>query len=97
MVHHGSSKAFGSVAAPPRGDGWCGASGEKWECLMESVDLLFSKVAEIDRSQQQINANFDLSAQVMERVLQDQQTLTKQMEITGQAVVPLTLDRPPSC
>ena len=64
---------------------------------MESVDLLFSKVAEIDRSQQQINTNFDLSAQVMERVLQDQQTLTKQMEITGQAVARLTLDRPPSC
>ena len=54
---------------------------------MESVDLLFSKVAEIDRSQLQINTNFDLSAPVMERVLQDQQTLAKQMEITCQAVV----------
>ena len=44
-----------------------------------------------------MNAQLDLSAQVMERVLQDQQTLTKQMEITGQAVARLTLDRPPSC
>jgi len=58
----------------------------RWEHLMESVDLLFAKVGVIDHNQQQLNTQMDLSAQVVERMLRDQEALAKQMELTGQAV-----------
>jgi len=35
----------------------------------------------------------DLSTQLMDQILKDQQTLAKQMEITGQAVAQLSLNR----
>lgn len=65
----------------------------RWEHLMESVDLLFAKVGVIDHNQQQLNTQMDLSAQVVERMLRDQEALAKKMELTGQAVAQLTLDR----
>jgi len=46
----------------------------KWDHLNESIDLLFAKVGAIDRTQQQMSAQLDLSAQVMERIIQDQKT-----------------------
>ena len=67
----------------------------RWETLMESVDLLFAKVGVIDHNQKQLHTQMDLSAQIVERMLRDQESLAKHMELTGQAVARLTLDRPP--
>jgi len=67
----------------------------RWETLMESVDLLFAKVGVIDHNQKQLHTQMDLSAQIVERMLRDQESPAKQMELTGQAVACLTLDRPP--
>jgi hypothetical protein len=65
----------------------------RWDAMMESIDLLFAKVAAVDHVQQQMTTQLDISAQLMDQVLMDQQTLAKQMELTGQAVAPLNLNR----
>lgn len=60
---------------------------------MDSLDLLFAKVAEVDKNQARLETQFEMSMKVMEQVLIDQQTLAKQMEIIGQAVGRLTLNQ----
>ena len=65
----------------------------RWDAMMESIDLLFAKVAAVDHVQQQMTTQLDISAQLMDQVLMDQQTLAKQMELTGQAVAQLNLNR----
>lgn len=60
---------------------------------MENLDLLFTKVAEIDKNQNKMDTRFDVSARVMEQMLLDQQTLAKQLEATGQALAKLTLNQ----
>jgi ribosomal protein S12 methylthiotransferase accessory factor YcaO len=65
----------------------------RWDSMMESIDLLFAKVADVDRVQQQMTTQLDISAQLMDQVLRDQQTLAKQMEITGQVVAQINLNR----
>jgi hypothetical protein len=56
---------------------------DRWSRMTESIDLLFSRVAGIDRTQQHMASQLDLSTKVMDQVLQDQQTLAKQMEVTS--------------
>ena len=58
----------------------------RWDTMMESIDLLFAEVADVDRVQQQMATQLDISAQLIDQVLKDQQALAKQMEIMGQAV-----------
>ena len=65
----------------------------RWDAMMESIDLLFAEVAAVDHVQQQMTTQLDISAQLMDQVLMDQQTLAKQMELTGQAVAQLNLNR----
>lgn len=60
---------------------------------MQNLDLLFTKVAEIDRNQMKMDTRCDVSAKVMEQILLDQQTLAKQLEATSQAVAKLTLNQ----
>ena len=69
---------------------------EHWASVMESLDLLFAKVGSVENRQQKIEAQLDMSTSVLEQMLLDQQTLAKQMELTGQAVARLTLDRHPT-
>ena len=57
-----------------------------WDQMTESIDLLFSRVGNIERVQSQMSAQIDLSAQIMDQVLRDQITLAKQLETTGQTV-----------
>lgn len=47
------------------------------------LDLLFSKVGEIDQFQQKMDNQFDATTQVMEQMLGDHQLLSKQIEATG--------------
>ena len=61
-----------------------------WDQMTESIDLLFSRVGNIERVQSQMSAQIDLSAQIMDQVLRDQITLAKQLETTGQTVSRLT-------
>lgn len=64
---------------------------ERWDSIVESVDLLFSKFEDLDRNQQKMEAQFGVSSQVISQMLKDQQLLAKQLEATGQAVAQLTL------
>jgi uncharacterized protein involved in exopolysaccharide biosynthesis len=58
----------------------------RWEQITENMDILFAKVAEIDAKQQRLDTKVDMSTTVLEQMLKDQQLLTKQIDITGQAV-----------
>jgi len=62
---------------------------DRWSRMTESIDLLFSRVADIDRTQQHMASQLDLSTKVMDQVLQDQHTLAKQMEVTSTVVARL--------
>lgn len=68
-----------------------GRDDDRWDTVMENLDLLFSRVGEIDKGQQRLEAQVGLSGQVMEQMLKDQQHLAKHMDITDQAVAQLTL------
>jgi hypothetical protein len=45
--------------------------------MEESIDLLFAKVGEIDKTQQHVVAQLDISAPVMEQMLKDHTLLSK--------------------
>lgn len=66
---------------------------ERWETVMENLDLLFARVGEVDKNQQQVEATIDMSTKVIEQMLRDQQLMAKQIEATGQAVAQLTLQQ----
>jgi hypothetical protein len=57
------------------------------------MDILFAKVTEIDAKQQRFDTKVDMSTTVLEQMLKDQQLLSKQIDITGQAVAKLTLSQ----
>jgi len=59
---------------------------------MESLDLLFARVTDIGRDQQQIRAQLNHHTEVMEGYGQAQEVLARKMEVTGQAVAKLTTD-----
>ena len=63
-----------------------------WDSVMESLDLLFTKVATMENRQQRVETQLEVSARVMEQVLLDQQTLAKQLESIGNAVAQLTIN-----
>jgi len=69
------------------------AEDAHWDSVMESLDLLFTKVATMENRQQRVETQLDVLARVMEQVLLDQQTLAKQMESTGNAVAQLTINQ----
>ena len=53
------------------------AEDAHWDSVMESLDLLFTKVATMENRQQRVETQLDVSARVMEQMLLDQQTLAK--------------------
>jgi hypothetical protein len=63
--------------------------------MEESIDLLFSMVGEIDKTQQLMSNQIDISAQILVSVVKDQVMLARQLDAIRQAVARLTLDRPP--
>lgn len=66
---------------------------EHWAAVMSNLDILFSKVDEIDKIQQRLEATFDMSTKVVEQMLKDQQTMVKKIENIGQARAQLTLQQ----
>jgi len=66
---------------------------EHWDSVLESLDLLFTKVAVVENRQQRMETQIDVSTKLLEQMLLDQQTLAKQMETTGNAVAQLTMNQ----
>ena len=58
----------------------------RFDQVLESLDLLFVKVGQLDTTQQRMATQMDLGNQVMEQMLKDQQSLATQMEVAGQAI-----------
>ena len=63
-----------------------------WEQMMESLDLLFARVTDIGRDQQQIRAHLEHNSEVMAGYSTAQEILTRKVEATSQAVAKLTAD-----
>ena len=66
---------------------------EHWTQVNENFDLLFARVESLGVNQARLESQMNLGNQVMEQILKDQQTLAKQIEVTGDAVARLTLNR----
>ena len=67
----------------------------RWDRVSENFDLLFSRVEVIGANQHRLEAQMNLGNKVMEQILKDQQLLAKQIEVTGDVVARLMLDRSP--
>jgi flagellar biosynthesis/type III secretory pathway chaperone len=66
---------------------------EQWNHINESLDMLFNKVGVIETNQQKLDTRFDMTTKVFEQILKDQQSLAKQLEVTGNAVATLTINQ----
>ena len=64
-----------------------------WDSVLESLDLLFTKVAVVENRQQHMETQMDVSTKLLEQMLLDQQILAKQMKTTGNAVAQLTINQ----
>lgn len=53
---------------------------ERWGEVMESLDLLFAKVGEIENHQEKFEAKFEMSSGVLEQMLKDQHHLEARFE-----------------
>jgi hypothetical protein len=68
------------------------SNAERWDSTLESLDLLFAKVEEIERNQHKVEMKVDMSNKVVGRMIKDQQLMAKQLEATDQAIAKLTID-----
>lgn len=69
---------------------------EKWDEVMEHLDLLFAKVGNMEQKQEALGG---ITSKVLDQLLQGQQRMSKQIEANGQAIAKLTLNQnnsPPS-
>nr|CAB3465589.1 unnamed protein product [Digitaria exilis] len=58
---------------------------ERWEQVLENMDLLFAQVGDIAANQQTMAAQISVSTKVMEQMIADQKLLNKRIDATGQA------------
>lgn len=65
----------------------------KLDRLMQSVDLLFSKIEDLHITQQQMQVKLDVNSKAVDLSMREQQVLAQQLEATGQAVAKLTVDQ----
>ena len=68
------------------------AEDTHWDQVMESLDLLFARVTDIGRDQQQIRAQLGHHMEVLEGYGQTQEVLTHKVDVTSQVVAKLTSD-----
>jgi hypothetical protein len=59
--------------------------------MMESIDLLFTKVTDMESHQNKMDAKMDMSNKVLEQMIKDQEKLSTQIAATGQAVADLRM------
>lgn len=60
---------------------------------MQSLDLLFARVEDIDKTQHQIQVKQELGARTMEQLIKDQAMLARRMEATEKAVAHMRMDQ----
>lgn len=48
-----------------------------WDRVMQSLDLLFARVDNIDKTQNQLRAGQEMGVQAMEKVIRDQALLAR--------------------
>lgn len=63
---------------------------ERWDTVMESLDLVFAKLGDLSKGQQKMEVQYEVNGQVISQMIKDQQLLAKQLESTGQAVAQLS-------
>jgi len=68
------------------------AEDTHWDQVMESLDLLFARVTDIGRDQQQIRAQLGQHTDVLQGYAQAQEVLTQKVDAASQAVAKLTPD-----
>ena len=66
---------------------------DRWDEVMESLDLLFTRVTDMGTAQHQLKTQVEHSHHLMDQFGKDQQILQQQMAATGQAVANLTLEQ----
>ena len=62
---------------------------EHWTQVNENFDFLFARVESLGVNQARLESQMNLGNQVVEQILKDQQTLAKQIEVTGMLRVSL--------
>jgi hypothetical protein len=65
----------------------------RWGNIMDSVDLMFTRMANVERTQHRMQVNQDAATAALQQVLKDQATLSKQIQTTGQAVAKLQMEK----
>lgn len=50
---------------------------KRWAHILESIDLLFTRLGDVMRVQEQIQVNQELGAKAMDQVLKDQSLLAQ--------------------
>jgi hypothetical protein len=60
---------------------------------MESLDLIFARMTDLGRTQQQLRAQVELTTQAVDSLGKEQQILTQKVDSTAQAVAQILADQ----
>lgn len=63
----------------------------KLDKLMKSIDLLFSKIENLNITQQQMQVKLDINSKVVDLSMREQQVMAQQLDATGKVVAKLTM------
>jgi hypothetical protein len=66
---------------------------ERWEHILNSLNLLFARVFNIGTAQQELQDKVNHTMKTLEPYAVEQQLLQKQVEATGQAMARLTVNQ----
>ena len=66
-----------------------------WDQTMESIDLIFARMADIGSTQQQLRAQVESVTQAMDQYGKQYQILSQKLDSTAAAVAQLLVDHPP--
>ena len=64
---------------------------ERWEQVMESLDLIFAWMTNLGRTQQQLRSQVELTTQAVDKLGKEQQILTQKVDSTAQTVAQMLL------
>jgi len=66
---------------------------EHWEQVMESLDLIFARMTDLGRTQQQLRNQVEMTTQAVDGLGKEQQILTQKVDSTAQAVARILGDQ----
>lgn len=73
VIHDSATQAIGADAAHSRSDAFAAEhEDERWDKVIESIDLLYAKMEVMDQQQQCVATQVDVGNKVMEQLLKDQ-------------------------